>query len=118
MASLTAMQMLAFEAPELSGASITKNGVTFTLTQFFQGLLDTNNQSTELALAQLFRMLSLEDRNSSLTLGEFSFSRRTGMTYDERRQYWEMKHRATLFGQTDVAPTIGIGGIPSYPLVR
>ncbi len=108
MAAFTNLEMLALEAPELAGASLTKNGVTFALPVYFQKLLDTNNGILELSLAMLFEQLTSEDRNESLRLGELAFKRRTGMSFDDRRYYWERKYRGkVLFGQQGVQPTIG-----------
>ncbi len=114
MAAFTNLQMLALEAPELSGASLTKNGLTISLTDYFQSLLDTNNDILELALAMLFEQLTSEDRNESLRLGELAFKRRTGMSFDDRRYYWERKYRGkVLFAQQGVKPVIGSNG-PGY----
>lgn len=118
MAALTAIQIMSLEAPELNGASFTKNGSAFLVPQLFQQLLDGNNNSVELALAQLFEMLTSEDRNESLRLGEFEFTRRTGMSFDERRYYWERKYRGTLMGNRGIVPTIGYSYWVNGPAVR
>jgi hypothetical protein len=117
MAALTDLQFLALEAPELSGASLTKNGTEFAIADFFQALLDSNAGSRELAMAQLYRMLSSEDTNASLQLGEFAVSKRQGMSYADLRFYWEQRYRATLYGQADAAPTIMPGGAWGLPLI-
>lgn len=116
MATLTTAQQMALESPELAGSTLTKNGVSLSLTDFFQDILDTNGGIFELAMAQIFRICALEDRNQRLRLGEFEFQRRTGMTFDDRRYYWEQKYRSkVLIADTTVAPTIGIG-LPTFPL--
>ena len=120
MAALTALQQMALEAPELAGASLVKNGVTFPLADYFQALLDTNGGVLELAMAMLYEQLTSEDRNDSLRLGEFAFKRRTGMSFDDRRYYWERKYRGkVLMGQDGAKPVIGyLPVIPAYPVVR
>jgi len=120
MAALTALQQMALEAPELAGASLVKNGVTITLSDYFQALLDTNGNVLELALAMLYEQLTSEDRNESLRLGEFAFKRRTGMSFDDRRYYWERKYRGkVLMGQDGAKPVIGyLPAWPTYPMVR
>lgn len=107
MAALTPIQFVALEAPQLSGVPLLKNCVTFpTLDAFFQTILDSNNQNVFLALAQIFRILTTEDRNASLRLDQFAYTRRTGMTFDDAREYWESKYRESLFSNKDIAPKI------------
>lgn len=120
MAALTALQQMALEAPELASGTLSKNGYTTSISDFFQNILDTNGGTFELAMAQIFRICALEDRNVRLRLGEFEFERRTGMTFDDRRFYWEQVYRTKLFGQAAVAPTMGVGlsWIPAGPAIR
>jgi len=117
--ALTDQEIIALELPQLA-TPFTKNGVTFTTpTAFIAAMYSYCGNSLYKTLWTIFEMLASEDMNSSLRLGEFEFTKRTGQTFDERRYYWQRQYRGSvLFGQQGVAPTIGYNYWPSYPAVR
>lgn len=109
MAALTDLQFVALNAPALSTVP-TKNGVTFPdLPAFFQTMLDSSGGNPFLALSMIFQMLYTSDLNGSLQLDQFAYTKRTNMTFDQAREYWDARYRESMFSQDAIAPKIQYG---------
>ncbi len=121
MAVFTPIQQVALNLPQLSDP-IAINGQSFALSAFLQNSLDTNNSNVAQTLAFIFQMLSNFDRLIREQWGEYSYTKRTNMTFAEAYRHWSYVAATNCFSDPTVAPTVSAGGIfaplPVRPQVR
>lgn len=117
MAVLTSLQQLALNLPPLSDP-VAYNGVSMPLATYLQSLLDTYG-SWQAGLAAAFQMLMNFDRLIREQWGEYEYTLRTSMTFEDAFNHWTYVVRTLSFNNQDIVPTVSTNGfgLGIYPVV-
>lgn len=88
-----------------SGVSFSKNGITLTLDEVIEGVLDQVDDSQELALAMLFEMLE-SDHLQSETIGKYSYTRWAM----KGSVYWRLQAASAQLDTGSAVPNVQLRG--------